>query len=154
MFVFTESNPTPLRGLQSLLHKTYPYLVSLRKSDQHYCSGVAIAVYKVLTAAYCIHEQVQSQNFSKIRAVIELNGYEIDSGMTTGCYKNTQAYPQFDFGILTVSHSTLKSVILKKACILFFFVKYIFFFVKYIFFLRPRINQIQYLNYIPIYLFL
>ena len=107
------------KDLQSFIHTTFPYLVSLKKSDKHYCSGVVIAVNKVLTAAYCIYKEVQSQNFSKIRAVIEFNVYEIDSGMSDECYNNTNAYPQFDFGILIVSHLTLKNVISKLASILF-----------------------------------
>ena len=112
--VCTESSLT-LPGIQSFFRTTYPYIVSLRKSDQHYCSGVLIALFKVLTSAYCIYEDVQSQNFSKIRAVIDFHEYEIDAGMTDDCYKNTNTYPRYDFGILTVSHLTLKNVMSKKA---------------------------------------
>ena len=71
-------------------------------------------MYKVLTAAYCMHEEAQSRDFSKIRAVIEMNDYEIDSGKTDECYKNTNTYPQFDFGILIVSYLTRKSASIKR----------------------------------------
>ena len=111
MFFCTEFNSTSrLQGkmFQKEYRDRYPFLVSLEKFGLQYCSGFVIALFKVATAAYCIHEDVETQNFSEIRAIIAYDEYKIDYGETAGCYKNLDEYPQYDFGILTVSRLILK----------------------------------------------
>ena len=79
------------------------YIASLRnKYGYQICSGVAISVFHVLTAAYCIRGYEKVPSFDNMTVWIECNIHFIRDMKSHSKYNFTEDY---DIGVIKVSDS-------------------------------------------------
>ena len=97
---------------------TANFVVSLKKNDEHFCSGCLISHEFILTAAQCIIKirDLLQVNIWKIFAYVIDKNYEIENTETHPEYttNHSKPYRTFDLGLIKVGFYVIFYLIIKS----------------------------------------